>query len=130
MRRRAFAIATAALIGSAVFLACLALLLWGTPKNGNAKEEAARPDFYGLTNVVKLHVEIPADEFQAMQPPAPVGVPGGPPPAAPAPKGPGERQSERNLFGVEFPWARGAITSGGKSYPKVGLRYSGNASYM
>ena len=76
-----------------------------------------------------LHIEIPADEYQAMQPPAPAGGPGGPPPA-PRPKKPGERESERNLFGVEFPWARGAITAEGKTFQGVGLRYAGNASYM
>ena len=78
---------------------------------------------------MNLHVEIPAEEYQAMQPPAPAGAPGGPPPA-PRPKKPGERESERNLFGVEFPWARGAVTAEGKTYKGVGLRYSGNASYM
>ena len=64
-----------------------------------------------------------------MQPPAPAGAPGGPPPA-PRPRRPGERESERNLFGVEFPWARGAVTADGKTYKGVGLRYAGNASYM
>ena len=86
-------------------------------------------DLFGLTRVVPLHIEIPADEYQAMQPPAPAGGPGGPPPA-PRPKKPGERASERNLFGVEFPWARGAVTAEGKTFQGVGLRYAGNASYM
>ena len=76
-----------------------------------------------------LHIEIPADEYQAMQPPAPAGGPGGPPPA-PRPRKPGGRASERNLFGIEFPWASGAITAEGKTFQGVGLRYAGNASYM
>ena len=38
--------------------------------------------------------------------------------------------SERNLFGVEFPWASGAVTAEGKTFQGVGLRYAGNASYM
>ena len=41
-------------------------------------------DLFGLTKVVPLHIEIAADEYQAMQPPAPAGGPGGPPPAASA----------------------------------------------
>ena len=128
MHRRALAVATA-LACSAIFLAGPAVLLSGTADDGDAKGKAAGADLFGLTRVVSLHIEIPADEYQAMQPPAPAGVPGGPPPA-PRPKKPGERESERNLFGVEFPWARGAVTAEGKTYKGVGLRYSGNASYM
>ena len=128
MRRRVLAVATA-LTCSAIFLAGPAVLVSGAADDGDAKGKAAGADLFGLTRVVNLHIEIPADEYQAMQPPAPAGVPGGPPPA-PRPKQPGERESERNLFGVEFPWARGAVTAEGKTYKGVGLRYSGNASYM
>ena len=128
MRRRALAAATA-LICSAILLAGTMLPLSGAPDDGDAKGKAADPGLFGLTRVVPLHIEIPADEYQAMQPPAPAGVPGGPPPA-PRPKKPGERASERNLFGVEFPWARGAVTAEGKTFQGVGLRYAGNASYM
>ena len=128
MRRRALAAATA-LICSAILLAGTALPLSGAPDDGDAKGKAADADLFGLTRVVPLHIEIPADEYQAMQPPAPAGAPGGPPPA-PRPKKPGERESERNLFGVEFPWARGAVTAEGKTFQGVGLRYAGNASYM
>ncbi len=116
MRRRALAV----LACCAILFARPAVLRSGTVDDGDA---------FGLTKVVNLHVEIAADEYQAMQPPAPVGAPGGPPPA-PRPKRPGERASERNLFGVEFPWARGDVTTEGKTYKGVGLRYSGNASYM
>jgi putative membrane-bound dehydrogenase-like protein len=128
MRRRALLMA-AALIGSAILLACPAGLVSGTVEERNANEKAAGAELFGLTKLVNVHVDISADEFQAMQPPAPVGVPGGPPPA-PSPKRPGDRQSERNLFGIEFPWARGAVTADGMRFPRAGLRYSGNASYM
>ena len=93
------------------------------------RRKAAGADLFGLTKVVTLHIEIPAEEYQAMQPPAPAGGSGGPP-QAPRPKKPGERESERNLFGIEFPWARGTITAEGKTYKGVGIRYAGNASYM
>lgn len=126
MCRRAFALA--------MVVACSAMPHAGTagPIVGQAddgKATAIDADLFGLSRVVGLDIEIPAGEYQAMQPPPPAGVPGAPP-APPPPKKPGDRESERNLFGVEFPWARGAITAGGKTYKTVGLRYAGNASYM
>ena len=87
MRRRALAVATA-LICSAIFLAGTVVPLSGAADDGDAKGKAAGADLFGLTRVVQLHIEIPADEYQAMQPPAPAGAPGGPPPA-PRPKKPG-----------------------------------------
>jgi putative membrane-bound dehydrogenase-like protein len=105
------------------------LRLSAAPDDRDAKGSPAGPGLFGLTTVVPLDIEIPADEYRAMQPPAPAGAPGGPPPA-PRPKKPGERESERNLFGVEFPWASGTLTAEGKTLRGVGLRYAGNASYM
>jgi putative membrane-bound dehydrogenase-like protein len=120
----------------ATMSACCAILLAGPPvlhsgttDDGDATGKVAVADPFGLTKLFKLHVEIPADEYQAMQSPAPAGVFGGPPPA-PLPRKPGGRESERNLFGIEFPWAIGAVTVEGKTYKDIGLRYSGNASYM
>ena len=72
MRRRALAAATA-LICSAILLAGTMLPLLGAPDDGDAKGKAADPGLFGLTRVVPLHIEIPADEYQAMQPPAPAG---------------------------------------------------------
>ena len=120
MSRHVLAVA-AALTCCAIFFAGPAVLVAEAVDDGDA-------GFFGLTKVVNLHIEIPAEEYQAMQPP-PAGVPGGPPPAQ-RPKRPGERESERNLFGVEFSWARGAVSAGGKTYKGVELRYLGNASYM
>src|SRR5262249_31699659 len=112
-----------------LFLAGMVTPPGWTAEDGHAKGEAAGSELFGLTRVVKLHVEIAADEFQAMQPPAPAGAPGGPSPA-PRPKRPGGRDSERNLFGVEFPWARGDLVAESQTCKGVRLRYSGNASYM
>jgi putative membrane-bound dehydrogenase-like protein len=127
MRRRVIAVATA--------LTCFAVFLTGPPRtasggtaDGNSKGTAAGASLFGLTRVVTLHIEVPAEEYQAMQPPAPAAF-GGPPPA-PRPKRPGELERERNLFGVEFPWARGTFSADGKTYRNVALHYSGNASYM
>ena len=105
MRRRVLAAATA-LTCSAIFLSGPGVLVSASADDGNAKAKAAGADLFGLTRVVNLHIEIPADEYEAMQPPPPAGMPGGPPPA-PRPKRPGERESERNLFGVAFPWRAG-----------------------
>ena len=128
MRRRVLAVATA-LGCSAILLAGTMLPSSGAPDDGNARGKSAGADLFGLTRVVPVHIEIAADEYQAMQPPAPAGGPGAPPPA-PRPRQPGERASERNLFGLEFPWVRGAVTAAGKTFRGVGLRYAGNASYM
>ena len=113
----------------AIVLAGPATLVSGSGNEGDTQRKASGTDLFGLTKVVNLHIEMSAEEYQAMQPSPPAGFPGGPPPA-PRPKRPGARTSERNLFGFEFPWARGALITEGKTYKGVGLRYSGNASYM
>src|SRR5262245_32945786 len=95
-------------IGSAFFLA-------GTgarADDGDAKGKVDG-DLFGLTKVVRLQLEITADEYQALQP-APLAF--GAPPPAPRPKKPGARESERNLFGVEFPWVRGTLREDGRAY--------------
>jgi putative membrane-bound dehydrogenase-like protein len=127
MHRRALVVATALICGA--FLLAGVVAPTRAADDGDAKPKPADADLFGLARVVKIHVEIPADEYEAMQPPAPAGIPGGPPPA-PRPPRPSGRESERNLFGIEFPWARGAITVEGQTYRGVGIRYAGNASYM
>jgi putative heme-binding domain-containing protein len=128
MRRQARAEATA-LICSAILLAGTMSPMSAAPDDGDTRKKANEPGLFGLTRVVSVHIEIPADEYQAMQPPAPAGGPGAPPPA-PRAKKPGERASERNLFGLEFPWARGAVTAEGQTFRGVELRYTGNGSYF
>src|SRR5436305_14358910 len=81
-----------------------------------AAKEAPGKDIFGATKVWAIHLEIPVKEYEAMQPPAagfgPPGV------APPAPKG--KRDSERNLFGTEFPWAAADLSAERKTYKKVG----------
>ena len=127
MRRRALAEATA-LTCIAIFLASTAVALRAPADDGDLKGKSAGADFFGLTKLVGIHIEISADEYEAMQPPAPAAF--GQPPPAPKPKRPGGPEIQRKLLGGEFPWAKGAITAEGKTYKGVGLRYSGNASYM
>ncbi len=90
-------------------------------------QEGKDGQVFGQTRIWAIHLDIPAREYEAMQPAG--GFPG--------PKGPGQpkvkkdkRDSERNLFGTEFPWAQGALTAGGKTYKKVGLRYAGDVTYF
>jgi putative membrane-bound dehydrogenase-like protein len=128
MPRRTFTIARAFVVFSIV-LAGTDLPVSGASDDENPTAKADAADLFGLTRVVRLDIEIAGEEYQAMQPPAPAGAFGGPAPA-PRPRKPGERESERNLFGVEFPWARGSVTMEGKTFRGVGLRYAGNASYM
>ncbi len=113
-------------------LALCGLLLLARPLAHPAAGEDPRrveaPPF-GLSKLWRVHVEVSAEEYKAMQPPPPAGLPGGPP-QAPRVGRPGPKDAERNLFGVEFPWARGAVTLEGQTLKGADLRYSGNASYM
>jgi len=127
MRRRA--LATATLFFSSILLASGVSSLSAAQDGGDTSGKAAGAGLFGLTRVVPLHIDISAEQYQAMQPPAPTGGPGGAP-QPPRARKPGDRESERNLFGLEFPWARGSVTAEGKTITGVGIRYSGNASYM
>jgi len=133
MSRRFFAGATA-LTCAALILACILLGLRATKAPAADGKEPAKgapgKDVFGQTKLWAVHLEIPAKEYEAMQPPAGgFGFPGAPP--APAPKDPKDkRDSERNLFGTEFPWAQGEFTTDGKTYKKVGVRYAGEVTYF
>ena len=81
------------------------------------------PDVFGQTKVWSLHLDISEREYAAMQPPPPVAL--GAPPAAP-----GNRPSERNLFGTELRWAEGNVTAEGKTLKRVGIRYAGDITYL
>jgi putative membrane-bound dehydrogenase-like protein len=134
MSRRFIGGATA-MTGGALILACVVLgprVLTQPAAQGQepASKEAADKDVFGATKVLAVHLEIPAKEYEAMQPPAGgFGFPGAPPaPPAPAPKD--KRDSERNLFGTEFRWAEGDLSTEGKTYKKVGVRYAGEVTYL
>src|SRR5690349_5469102 len=92
-----------------------------------AEERAAgeQDALFGQTKVWSLHLAISADEFDAMQPAvAAFGAPAAPTPAAG--NSDNGRQSERNLFGTEFPWAEADVTVDGETLKKAGVRYSGD----
>ena len=61
--------------------------------------------------------------------PAVQAIPG--PGAPPQPnQNKGQRDSERNLFGTEFPWAYGEFTAEDRTLTKVGIRYAGDITYF
>jgi putative membrane-bound dehydrogenase-like protein len=83
---------------------------------------------FAMTKVWSIHLEIPAKEYEAMQPALPA-FPGKP--AAPQPaERKSDRGSEQNLFGTEFPWAEAEFRAEGQNLKKVGLRYSGDITYF
>jgi putative membrane-bound dehydrogenase-like protein len=110
-------------LAAAVALVCGGFLL--VPATAPAAEGK---DVFGTAKVLSIHLEIPAKEYEAMQPrPGGFGFPGAPP-APPPPKD--KRDTERNLFGTEFPWVQGEFTSDGKTLKKVGVRYAGEITYF
>jgi spore coat protein H len=84
---------------------------------------------FGPTIVHEYHLELSAKEWERMQ-----KVSGGigfftpKKPVAPAGEEPYEWHKSSG-FGLEFPWAHADLTTGGKTYKNVGIRYKGNGSY-
>lgn len=86
---------------------------------------------FGPTKVWTVHLELPADEFAAMAPPPGSGFGFGPPPQPQPPKkDEKKRDTEKNLFGTEFPWAEGTVSIDGTAVKKAGVRYDGNMTYF
>jgi putative membrane-bound dehydrogenase-like protein len=108
---------------------CGVLLLAGLGARSPAADGKEPPttNVLGDDKLLTLHLEIPAKEYEAMQPP-PGGFGFGPPPAPQPARN--RRDSERNFFGTEFPWAQCDLSSDGRTYKKVGIRYSGDITYF
>jgi putative membrane-bound dehydrogenase-like protein len=127
MDRRFLAGAGALLCGVSLLSWALVGLIPPTASRADDKEPSAK-EVLGTARMLSIHPEIPAKEYEAMQPrPGGFGFPGAPP-APPAPRD--RRESERNLFGTEFPWVQGEFTSGGKTLKKVAIRYAGEITYF
>jgi spore coat protein H len=80
---------------------------------------------FGAGKVVKFHLEMSEKPFAAL---TPAGK-GGFGPGFGQPKKQPEN-THRNTFGVDFPWAKGDVTFGGKTFKDVGIRYKGNYTFM
>jgi putative membrane-bound dehydrogenase-like protein len=112
----------------------IALLLGNTPaRRAIAEDPKVTPkdvakNLFGPTKVWSIHLEIPAKEFDAMQPALGGGF--GPPPKKDDKKDDKKRDTEKNLFGTNFPWVEGDVTVDGKTLKTIGVRYSGDITYF
>jgi spore coat protein CotH len=101
-----------------------------------AKGEVVAADMFGLGKVWQFQIDIPAAEYDKMQPAMRrgpggfPGFPGGPQQPADKPADPNADVHKGSGFGMEFPWGKGSLTADGKTFKDAGLRYKGNASYM
>jgi putative membrane-bound dehydrogenase-like protein len=124
----------ASVLAFAAFLVAAILLGFrSTAAAGRAQPEKESPDrgVFGPTKVWNIHLEIPAKEYEAMQPRAGgFGFPGGKPPPPPKKDPNDKRESDRNLFGTEFPWVEASLSAEGKSWDKVAVRYAGEITYL
>ena len=112
------------------------VILFASIASAQVKQSLPDDDknLFGPTKVWSIHLEIPAKELEAMQPPQPGGFgqapPGfGAPPPALKP-GEAKRASEFSLFGTEFRWAQADFTVGDHTLQGVGIRYAGDITYL
>jgi spore coat protein H len=117
------------LIPMLAVLLCPALLPAADRKP--TKDPSAR--VFGLDKVWSMHLTVPADEWEKMQPKRGRGFGGfGGPPRPEEKKEPaeeGQGKKVRGMFGFEYPYVKGDLEIDGKTYKNVGVRYKGNASF-
>lgn len=109
-------------------LAALGLFTFCPP--ATAADKPKPEAVFDAGKVWQVHLTLTAEEFAAMQPRASGGGGlfglGAPP--KPADKPDPKREVHRNTFGMDLPWAVGAVTVGEKTFDKVGVRYKGNGT--
>jgi spore coat protein CotH/Ca2+-binding EF-hand superfamily protein len=131
MSKRFGAAVTALMVAAGI----LAWALTRSSAQAPAAKEASGKDVFGMTKVWQFHVELTAKEWETMQ-----KVSGGFGGKGP-PKKDGDKPADKPVdkpadvhkskgFGMEFPWARAALSVDGKIYKDVGIRYKGNFTYM
>src|SRR5690242_16431857 len=104
--------------------AVMGLVLAGAPGTATA----ASDEVFVPGKVWKVHVTLPAKEYEAMQPRGGWGFGGPAKPKPPEkPEGPA-REVHRNTFGMDLPWATGSVTVGDETFKDVGIRYKGNGT--
>ncbi len=90
------------------------------------KPDAKAVGVFDPAKILKIHLEIPAKEYEAMSPALP-GFPGG---GAPPVQAKEKREVERNRFDTAFPWVEADVSANGQVFKKVGLRYAGDVTYF
>ena len=92
------------------------------------KGERVAAGLFGIDKVWQIQIELPAAEYDKMQPAGGPGGPGGRQQDKPA--DPNADVHRGSGFGVGFPYGKGTVSIGNESFRNVGLRYKGNASFM
>src|SRR4051812_33932459 len=110
----------------------LASLLLAAVSAIAAKPESVAADVFGLDKVWHVHLDIPAKDYETMQPVIAMRGRGGLAPQPPAAENrPANADVHRGSgFGNEYPIVHGRVIIDGETHANAGLRYKGNASYM
>lgn len=109
-----------ALVGS--FVVCVAVAV--------AQASDREHPVFRMDRVWRIHLDIPAEEWEAIQPVGQTSGFFGPVVRAnPEPANrPVRLDRHSSAFGLEFPWGTGTFTTEGVSY-RVGIRFKGNSAY-
>ena len=115
---------------TALLTALLVAALPRAPLPAPQPNAPAGKEWFAPTKVWAVHLEIPAKEYEAMAPVFGGGFGGPPQPKDKQVEKKDKRDTERNLFGTEFPWVQGEFTADGRTLKKVGVRYAGDITYF
>jgi hypothetical protein len=87
-------------------------------------------DVFGLDKLWTVHIEMSAEEWQAMQPVSLFGIAAnGDSTSTTQPAAAATRPAHRTTFGYDFPVARATVHFNDQACRDVGIRFKGNASY-
>ena len=107
-------------------LAAVLPLSAAPPVTGKAVQKKGPGDrVFGTAKVVRFELSMTEKQFAALTPANTGGFGMGFGPRREQPEG-----THRNTFGVDFPWCKGDVSFGGKTYKDVGVRYKGNYTFM
>lgn len=90
-----------------------------------ADEPRKDTDVFDSARVWQVLITVSPEEYAAMQPRGGFGF--GFPKLGPTTKD-DKREVHRNNFGMDLPWATGAVVIGDLTFDKVGIRYKGNGT--
>jgi len=96
-------------------------------------QAAPGDDFFRLTEVHQIHLTVSAEDYAAMDPPPPASGPfgfGGRSQNQPERPNFGDPNFGAGSFGFEFEYVEADVEIEDDKFPKVGLRYKGNGTYL